>query len=157
MTLDVIKNRIERINKVHEYINHAAPILRADIKARGYQVKSTEPELFKKDKDRLDGIIADIPYYLRSGLHVWFSYSKYSGVQLRVKDNYNQSELHGGGFGCAYYDRTIYLEGENEFQPLEIYDVEEQREAHKQARQMLEEAREPESKARSILYITEGR
>ena len=153
MTFSTVTNRIQCINKVHDYINKHVPKLREDIERNGVQYKK-DNSLFAKDKARLDALLPDC-----EGVQAYFITSQYvnDSVQLRVRSTYANSEPDANGtHTCAYYDRTIYLTRQN-FEPLEIYDINSMEQEHKRARQMLEDAREMESEARSILYLTEGR
>lgn len=143
-----VKNRIECINRVHEYINKTAPLLAADFKENGYTTKAGSTELYKKDYERLTALTQKD----KGKLHVWLKVSPYSGLQLCVKDNYQVSQS-----SVNYYEKACFIEREGGIELMPLYSVNDMAGEDLKAARMLEEAQALESKARAIHYITRGR
>ncbi len=113
---NVLHNRCDCMNRVHEYANEVVPKLLDSLKhgfslTKGFQ-------LFSKDKDRLQDIlrIADEKALLsqgssgRKGSTAYIKCDEYD-ISLEVQDNY-PVRYHGDGSGsysCEYYKHTVYL------------------------------------------------
>ncbi len=113
---NVLHNRCDCMNRVHEYTNEVAPKL-LDALRHGFRLTNGY-QLFSKDKDRLQDILR-IADELKAKLSSGSSGRKGSSAYLRsdeyniyleVQDNY-PIRYHGagGGYTCEYYKKTVYL------------------------------------------------
>ncbi len=130
---NVLHNRCDCMNRVHNYTNEVVPKL-LDCLRQGFRLTNGY-QLFSKDKDRLNDILrlADEKAQLsqgstgRKGSSAFLRSDEYN-IYLEVQDNY-PVRYHGDGSGsysCEYYKRTVYLwnnkDGKaQEFKPLSTH------------------------------------
>lgn len=110
--MNVIKNRVEAINKLHTYMNIKVPQVIEDIKANGYSVKK-DGTLFAKDYARLNDLVKDAP----NNIMVYFKVSSNS-VLLMAKTTYSTSEA-----SVAYCEASRYINADTEFMAYPIHDL----------------------------------
>ncbi len=113
---NVLNNRCDCMNRVHDFANEVVPKL-LDSLRHGFSLTKGF-QLFSKDKDRLTDIlrIADEKAQLsqgstgRKGSSAFIKSDEYD-ITLEVQDNY-PVRYHGDGSGsysCEYYKHTVYL------------------------------------------------
>ncbi len=123
MNKQVIKNRIEAVNKLHAWINATVPAVIMHIENNPYKVNKDKTGLFKKDNDMLQTFLADTPF------RAYFKYSEYSGLSLHADIYYTVKEIPDGGQTVNYFSEMVYLENLNmaepkQFTPFTIHNVE---------------------------------
>jgi len=150
--MNIIKNRIEAINKINALANKIVPLIREDIEKNGFKLKTGVNEFFTKDKERIQAIYK--PLLPEKGVQAWIDISKYANparLTLELKASYWTSD-ETVNYYTGYFPLNLHP-----FETQPIYDVQEMIEKDKEAAQMTEKARELESAARAIQYITRGR
>ncbi len=113
---DVLHNRCDCMNRVHEYANEVVPKL-LDALKHGFRLTNSF-QLFSKDKSRLCDLLrlADEKQQLSQGSTGMkgssaFLRSDEYNIYLEISDNY-PVKYHGhgsNGYTCDYYKRTVYL------------------------------------------------
>ena len=110
---NVLKNRSESMNRVHEYINTVAPLVRERL-TQGFKTK-VGGTMYQKDADDIRAILDAHMGILslkegRTGFGAYVSCSDYS-ITLEVNDHY-PVKYHSdgsGGYTCDYYKYVTYL------------------------------------------------
>lgn len=119
MDNQILKNRVECVNRVHNYINVVVPLLQEELK-KGFKIKNNNCAFFAKDEDRFNKILKSIPIF-----RAYIKITKYD-VSLFVDDNYMSSLPDKNGVsGWTYYQKYVYLfDCQNnkpyDFQPLKL-------------------------------------
>lgn len=108
--MNVTKNKIDCMNKVHRYVNAIVPALLADIEKNGLRINESGT-LHKSTSDRLKAIVKSRPIF-RS--HFTFDIN---GLKLKVDANYPTGEC-----GCAYYGVNTYVLDNihNDYAPMQF-------------------------------------
>ncbi len=157
---DVLENRTDCMNRVHEFANEVVPKL-IDCLNHGFRLTNGF-QLFSKDKDRLQdviriagekGILSDGSNGAR-GSSAWLRSDEFN-IYLEISDNYpvRYHNDGSGGYSCEYYKVTAYLwnvkdDKSSDFKPYEMVDYG----LVKEAKVRLTEINNEISKLKSELY-----
>lgn len=159
MSKTKLSNRIEAMNAVNAFINERVPAMREYVQKNGYKYKAGTNELFKKDREALEGFLKNAP----EGINTWFNCSLHSGVSVCVKTVYAVSGdlTKQGNWGAEYYERSAYLGEKGKdaptFEPFPIYDLKEWEAEAARVPALREQIDALQSELRRITYVTEGR
>jgi hypothetical protein len=135
--MNVLHNRCDCINRVHEFINNIVPELLNSL-AEGFKLTNSY-QLYVKDKERLQAIIdsrKDLGQ-IRRRAYVW---SDQYDIILEVTDSYPAQSQP-----CEYYRKTVYLwknkgnpsnDRACNFMPLSLYTHKEMVDASQEAREI---------------------
>lgn len=141
MDNQILKNRVDCMNRVHNYINIIAPLLQKELN-KGFKVKNNNCEFFEKDKERFNIIIESTPIF-----RVFVKITKYD-ITLQVDDNYISTLPDKNGVSiCTYYKQYVYLfDRQNnkmyDFQPLKTISADDILQTEKKLEELENQKRE---------------
>ncbi len=113
---NVLHNRCDCMNRVHEYANKIVPELLVEL-AKGFKLTNSY-QFYAKDKERLQAILDAHEETCtlsqgstgRKGSRAYLKSDEYN-ICLELSDNYPE-RYHtdgSGGYTCSYYNKTVYL------------------------------------------------